>query len=251
MKTMLRFVAAAALAGGLMVAGEPGGTVHVDLRDASLADALKEIEAKTGRRFECPPALLEGRKVTFVKTGTVDDVFNQFGTTLEIAQSITLVPGRDGAMRLIPFTKKEAKTSRPPTRGRRLSVEVVEGTVILAADPGRVTVRAGERSFVSSGALPAPPTPFDTATVAPWRFPEAPAAAGIDARVALPEIHFRLLGYTDKGDPIVEYEVNGVKQTLDFGTLDIPESERKKIVIENGELLLPFTLRLKVDKGSK
>ena len=155
MKTMLRFVAAVALAGGFMVAGEPGGTVDVDLREASLAEALKKLEAETGRRFECPPALLEGRKINFVKRGSADEVCTQFGITLERTHSITLVPGKDGSLRLIPFTKQEAKTSRPPPRGRRLTVEVVEGTVALIGDRNsRVTVRAGERSWIA-GSLPA------------------------------------------------------------------------------------------------
>lgn len=250
MKTMLRLVAAAALAGGIMVAGEPGGRVSVDRRDRPLAEVLKDVEQATGRKFESTPAMLEGKTLTFVKNGTPEEVFLAFGVTLELTQSITLVPSKDGAWKLVPFTRKESTAPRLPSRGRRLSVDVVEGTVLLTGGQGNVTVRAGERSSVTSGGLPVPPAPIDVATIAPWRLPEAPAAAGLDARIPLPEVRIRLLGYTDKGEPILEYECNGEKRVLDFGVLEAPELQRQKLVIENGELVLPLNLRFKIDKGT-
>ena len=252
MKTMLRFLAAAALTGGLMIAGEPGGLVRVDLRDAPLAEALARVEKETGHKFEYAPGSIDSRKVTFVKSGTVAEVLGAFATTLEVTQSITLVPGKDGAQRLLPFTKKVSTNARPVARGRRLSVDVVEGTVKLYGGQGSVAVRAGERSWVYSGSLPAAPVPFDAATVALWRIPDAASSSsGLQARIPLPEIRFQLLGYTESGDPIVEYEVNGTRCVLDFGTLDIPEEERRKIVIENGELVVPIKVRVQIPKAGK
>ncbi|MEK7467794.1 MAG: hypothetical protein AAB074_10310 [Planctomycetota bacterium] len=252
MKKLLRFVAAVALTGGLMVAGEPGGVVRVDLRDASLAEALARIEKETGHKFEYAPGTVEGRKVTFVKSGTVAELLGAFATTLEVTQSITLVPGKGGAQKLLPFFKKPVANPRPVARSRRLAVDVVEGTVMLFGGQGSVAVRAGERSWVYSGSLPAAPVPCDVATVAQWRMPEAASASsGLQARVPLPEIRFQLLGYTETGEPIVEYEVNGTRCVLDFGTLDIPEEERRKIVIENGELVVPINVRVQIPKAGK
>lgn len=37
---------------------------------------------------------------------------------------------------------------------------------------------------------------------------------------------------------------------LDFGVLEAPELQRQKLVIENGELVLPLNLRFKIDKGT-
>ncbi|KAF0246258.1 MAG: hypothetical protein FD180_889 [Planctomycetota bacterium] len=252
MKNMLRFVAAVALTGGLMVAGEPGGIVRVDLRDVPLAEALGRLEKETGRKFEYTPGTVESRRVDFVKSGTVAEVLAAFATTLEVTESITLVPGKDGAHKLLPFTRKPSTNPRPVARSRRLAVDVVEGTVMLFGGQGSVAVRAGERSWVYSGSLPAAPVPCDPATVALWRMPEAlSASSGLQARVPLPEIRFQLLGYTESGQPIVEYEVNGARCVLDFGTLDIPEEERRKIVIENGELVVPINVRVQIPKAGK
>lgn len=249
MKTMLRLLAVAALAGGIMIAGEPGATVRVEKRDRPLPEVLKDLERATGRKLEFDAAKVEGKTLTFVKSGTPEEVFLAFVTTLEKVHSITLVPSRDGAWKLLSYDRVVAK-ARPPSRGRRLSVDVAEGTVLLTGGQGSVTVRAGERSWVTSGAIPVPPVPVDTSTLAAWRLPEAPAAAGIDARIPLPEFRIRLLGYTEKGDPILEYECNGEKRPLDFGVLESPEIGRQKIVMENGELVLPFNLRFKLDKGT-
>ncbi|MCC6737963.1 MAG: hypothetical protein IT452_02870 [Planctomycetia bacterium] len=239
----------AVLTAGLMMAAEPGTKVSVDRRDAALADVIRDVETATGRKVEAAPAVVAGKTLTFVKSGTPDDVWAAFSVTLEAMCSITLVPGREGAWRLLPYDKVAA-VPRPPSRGRRLTVDVVEGAVLLTGGQGNVTVRAGERSWVTSGALPAPPVPVDAASVAPWRLPEAPAAAGVDTRIPLPEVRIRLLGYTEKGDPILEYECNGERRTLDFGVLEAPEIGRQKLVIENGELVLPLNLRLKLDKGT-
>jgi hypothetical protein len=252
MKHMLRMLAAAALAGGIMVAGEPGEVVSVDMRERPLAEVLEAVGKATGHRFEYAPGTVEGKKISFVKSGMPDDVLAAFGAALDVTQSIALVSGKDGARRLLPYKKSTRVAPKPATRSRRLTVEVVEGTVLLTGGQGSVTVRAGERSWVNSGALPAAPVPFDTASVAPWRVPEASAAStGLQASVPLPEVRFQLTGYTESGDPIIEYEMNGARFKLDFGTLDIPEEERRKIVIEDGELLLPFTLRFKIDKSNK
>lgn len=248
MKPLLALLGAV-LAAGLMSAGEPGAKVSVDRRDAPLADVVRDVEAATGRKIEAAPAIVAGKSLTFVKSGTPDELFGAFGVTLEAMCSITLVPGRDGSWRLIPF-RKAPVTPRTTSRNRRLTVNVVEGAVLLTGGQGSVTVRAGERSWVTSGAIPVPPVPVDTATVAAWRLPEAPASAGLDARIPLPEVRVRLLGYTEKGDPILEYECNGERRTLDFGVLEAPELGRQKLVIENGELVLPLNLRIKLDKGT-
>jgi hypothetical protein len=77
--------------------------------------------------------------------------------------------------------------------------------------------------------MPVPPAPVDGATLAPWRFQDAQPSGGLEASIPVPEARYTVKGYTPTGDPIVEYEVNGVK---------------KVVVVENGELIVPVPVKL-------
>ena len=252
MKTLMKPLMVFALLGSAMLAEEPGNARRVELRDVPLADAIREVEAATGRKFEVPAGVAEGRKVTFVARGTPDEIVGAFGVTLEKTQELTLLPGQNGALRLHRFIPARPVAPRLAPRGRRLSVEVVEGSVALIGDRGRVTVKAGEKSFVASGSLPTEPIPFDASTVASWRFKDAaPSSAGLAAQIVLPDVKCRLVGYTDSGSPILEVEIAGSKQQLVFGEVETDGIGRSKFVVEGNEVVLPLNIRLKLDKGSK
>ncbi|MCE9583914.1 MAG: hypothetical protein K8T20_15635 [Planctomycetes bacterium] len=250
MNNILRIFAIGLLAGGLMLAGEPGKTLSVELRDKPLAEAVQQVEKETGRKIDALPALLAGKSVTFVSRGTAEEILAAFNTTLEKSQSLTMIRSENGSFRVHGFIPAKPASIRPASRGRRLSVDVIEGTVALVGDRGRVTVRSGERSFVAAGAVPAQPVPCDPSTVATWRFPDAPAAAGIDASIPLPEIRWRFVGTTEDGKPIVEYEIVGDSRTTDLGTFEASTVARHRLVIENGVLDLPINFHFTVDKGT-
>lgn len=249
MKKLLRSLAVLALAGGLMIAGEPGEPVKVELHDAPLADAIQRLSEATGRKIDASAVLLTGKTVNFVSRGTAEEVLAAFGATLEKSQSLTMIYDANGSIRVHGFRPAKLASQRPAPRGQRLSVDVAEGTVALIGDRGRVMVNAGERSSVEAGVVPAQPVSCDLAAVAPWRFLDA-APTGQDVRVSLPEIRLHLVGYTDDGKPIVEYEYAGERRATEFGTLESPDLGRHRLVVENGGLDLPINFHVTVDKGT-
>jgi hypothetical protein len=253
MKPFAKIALALVLGAGLMRADE-GGPVTVHLNDVPLAEALKEIEKATGHRFVVTPAQVEGRRVTFVRRGTPEEILGAFSATLEQAHRLAIVGGGT-EHRLNEFNPAQAAHARPAPRGRKLSVTVVEGTVALVGDRGRVTVRAGEASSVFAGSLPASPVPRDTSTVAAWRFNDVSGAQGLEARIPLPELECRLVGWAPDGRPIVEYEIEGEKRTTIFGEFDTNGAERERLIIEGDgsgyTLEIPLKLRLKLNRGSK
>jgi hypothetical protein len=250
-RPLLSFAAAALLAAGALVASEPEARVGLDLRDVPLADALRKIQEATGTPIEAPEALVQGRTLNFTSRGTPAEILNAVGVLLEKHHQLALLPTSDRRLRLHKFVPVAAGGVRPLARSGRLTVKVVEGTVALRSARGSVTVRAGETSSVSAGVLPTEPRPFDATNAAPWRLREATIGSGLEARIPLPELGCRLVGYTDAGEPIVEVQLPGGRMPLGFGELEVEGVERTKGVVEGDELIVPVKLRIKLEKGSE
>ncbi|MBI2921081.1 MAG: hypothetical protein HYY18_08360 [Planctomycetes bacterium] len=250
MNTFRNFAFVLALLGGVLVADENPVSKRIDLRDAPLADAIREVEAATGKKIDAPAPLTEGKKVTFVARGTPRELIAAFGATLEGSQQLTLIGQGDG-FRVHRFIPPKPVAPRLAPRGRRLTVTVVEGTVALVGDRGRVTVQAGEKSSVAAGALPAEPRPCDTSAVAAWRFKETSLSGGFEARIPLSAVKLRIVGWTEDGRAIVEYEVEGTRQQSGPMEMNLAGIDRNKAVVEGDELVLPLNIRIKLDKGEK
>lgn len=250
MRLFMRALLALTLAASLMTAGERDA-VRVEVRNGTLAEALKQVEAATGQAIDAPAGLLDGKTVTFVARGTPDELIAAFAVTLEKSNQLTLLPGENGALRLHRFIPATGGSARPAPRGRRLTVRVAEGAVALVGDRGRVTVRAGEMSSVSAGTLPTEPRAFDVAATAPWRLRDAPAPSGMESTVALPPLRCRWLGDTPDGKAILEIEVEGVRQTLVFGDLEVAGIDRRRQIVEGQELELMLPVKLTLNRPSK
>ena len=87
--------------------------------------------------------------------------------------------------------------------------------------------------------------------MAAWRFKETTLSGGLEARIPLSAVKLRIVGWTEDGRAIVEYEVEGTRQQSGPMEMDLAGIDRNKAVIEGNELVLPLSIRIRLDKGEK
>lgn len=194
--------------------GAKPDTAPLRLTRRPLAEIVREVSARIGRpiAFRSESTGRHEAAMT-LPAPDPDTLMEHFGRALE-RENIALLREEDPShgWTLVAFTRPAAAPVPALRPTDPFTVRVVAGRVELQLGDGRASriVEAGEEGAVTVAGLLAPPRRIDPVAVALWRPDAAPAVAAAapegTSDLAL-EYRVRVLGTTDDGQTVVEWNV--------------------------------------------
>jgi hypothetical protein len=218
---------------GTSPAEAPAEAVAFEFVRRPLAEVAAAISARVGRPIAVRSEALGRQEVTVRLTGAdPETLLRRFGEALE-PLNIALLREADPARGWYLITFRRAAAAPPGADGEPFVVRVVEGRVRLQGARGAMDLKGGEEGIVTAAGQLLPSRRIDPQTVALWRTGAGPSSSSTPpaGRSVLP-LAYRVLGTTDEGQTIVEWES--------------PGSPPQTVILERGTKAFPVPVPLNV-----